>query len=105
MGEAWGATRRMPGFTAIRMEVNSPRMEKGYREEDVMAFVYAKGRDNTRAPMQWDDSEYAGFSYRTPWLKVNPNYFDINVASRTEKSAFKHKTINKGRMPCLAILF
>ena len=36
-------------------------------------------RDNSRTPMQWDDSEYAGFSNVKPWLKVNSNKNEINV--------------------------
>jgi oligo-1,6-glucosidase len=45
----------------------------------VMGMVYAKGRDNARTPVQWDASENAGFTTGTPWIKVNPNYLDINV--------------------------
>lgn len=36
-------------------------------------------RDNSRTPMQWDDSKYAGFSEVEPWLKVNSNKSYINV--------------------------
>lgn len=36
-------------------------------------------RDNSRIPMQWDDSVYAGFSEVKPWLKVNENKSFINV--------------------------
>ena len=36
-------------------------------------------RDNSRTPMQWDDSKYAGFSEIEPWLKVNQNKSFINV--------------------------
>lgn len=43
--------------------------------------ILRKGRDNARTPMQWDDSENAGFTDGTPWQKVNPNYKEINVAS------------------------
>ncbi len=41
--------------------------------------IYMNGRDNARTPVQWDDSDYAGFSTHEPWLKVNPNYTSINV--------------------------
>ncbi|MCF6095350.1 alpha-glucosidase [Microaerobacter geothermalis] len=50
--------------------------------EDVktlMNLIYKKGRDNARTPMQWNDSKNAGFSDGTPWLRVNPNYKEINV--------------------------
>jgi oligo-1,6-glucosidase len=47
----------------------------------VLAGVHAMGRDNARTPMQWDDSENAGFTTGTPWLTVNPNYPAINVAA------------------------
>lgn len=39
-------------------------------------------RDNGRTPFQWDNSENAGFSTGTPWLKVNPNHKTINVAAQ-----------------------
>lgn len=54
--------------------------DRGEPADRVMASVYAKGRDNARTPIQWDDSEQAGFTSGTPWLAVNPNYRDINVA-------------------------
>lgn len=38
-----------------------------------------KSRDNARTPVQWDDSENAGFTTGTPWIKVNPNYKEINA--------------------------
>jgi oligo-1,6-glucosidase len=41
-------------------------------------------RDNARTPMQWDNSEYAGFSKVKPWLKVNANKDTINVAQSYE---------------------
>lgn len=55
------------------------RMEQGYPESDIMNSIYAKGRDNARTPMQWDTSSNAGFSTGTPWIKVNPNYTEINA--------------------------
>ena len=42
--------------------------------------IHQSSRDSSRTPMQWDDSEYAGFSTVPPWFGVNPNYKDINVA-------------------------
>lgn len=46
---------------------------------DIMASIYAKGRDNARTPMQWSGAKNAGFSSGEPWLHVNDNYPDINV--------------------------
>jgi oligo-1,6-glucosidase len=45
-----------------------------------MEAIHRISRDNARTPMQWDDSPYAGFTTSTPWIKINPNYPDINVA-------------------------
>lgn len=38
------------------------------------------GRDGCRSPMQWDDSEYAGFSLSKPWNRVHPNHISRNVS-------------------------
>ena len=56
------------------------RIAKGYTHEEIMQSIYVKGRDNARTPMQWDTSQNAGFTTGTPWLKVNPNYLEVNVA-------------------------
>lgn len=68
------------------------RLEKGYSEKDIMESIYAKGRDNARTPMQWDDTENAGFTTGTPWLGVNPNYTEINAQSQIndENSVFHY---------------
>ena len=61
-------------------------------EEDMMAAIGYKGRDNARTPMQWDDSAYAGFSTANPWIMVNPNYTKINARDQVnrEDSVFKY---------------
>lgn len=38
-----------------------------------------RARDHARTPMQWSAEQYAGFSTAEPWMKVNPNYTEINV--------------------------
>ncbi len=48
-------------------------------KEDIIDRIQKRSRDNARTPMQWDDSKNAGFSQSEPWIKVNPNYIDINV--------------------------
>ena len=61
-------------------------------EEDMMAAISYKGRDNARTPMQWDNSAYAGFSTANPWIMVNPNYTKINAKDQVnrEDSVFKY---------------
>ena len=39
-------------------------------------------RDNGRTPMQWDDTNNAGFSSETPWLPVHENHTTVNVANQ-----------------------
>ncbi len=53
--------------------------EKGHDPQEIMAAIHAKSRDNARTPLQWDDSDNAGFTTGKPWLKINPNYQAINV--------------------------
>lgn len=60
------------------------RLEKGYSKKEIMRSIYAKGRDNARTPMQWNDSENAGFTTGTPWLRVNDNYKQINAKSQVD---------------------
>ena len=45
--------------------------------------LVAKSRDNARTPVQWDDTENAGFTTGTPWIGVNPNYKEINAKAET----------------------
>lgn len=54
-------------------------VERGEDKEKVMQSIYIKGRDNARTPMQWDASEYAGFTTGEPWIALNSNYKEINV--------------------------
>jgi oligo-1,6-glucosidase/alpha-glucosidase len=49
--------------------------------EEVRDIVRARSRDNARTPMQWDSTENAGFTDGEPWLPVNPDYEEINVAA------------------------
>lgn len=54
-------------------------IKEGKTKAELLAKINAKGRDNARTPMQWDDTPNAGFSSAKPWLHVNPNYHEINV--------------------------
>lgn len=55
------------------------QVAQGKSPSDVMPSIYAKGRDNARTPMQWDDSPSSGFTTGEPWLRVNPNYTVVHV--------------------------
>lgn len=57
---------------------------QGIPHEELMKSIHAKGRDNARTPMQWDDSQNAGFTKGDPWISVNPNYPEINAEKRHE---------------------
>jgi len=61
------------------------RLTLGFTPEEILCSINAKGRDNARTPMQWDNSEHAGFTTGTPWLHVNPNYQTINVKTALAK--------------------
>ena len=52
---------------------------KSISEEDFKKAVWNKSRDNARTPMQWDDSENAGFTTGTPWFRLSDRYREINV--------------------------
>ena len=98
------------GMTNVRLEdineyndieslnMYKDRLSKGYAHEEIMESIYAKGRDNARTPMQWDDSENAGFTTGNPWLSVNKNYEVINAKQclEDENSIFHYyrKLIN-----------
>ncbi len=79
------------GMTGIRfsklsdyrdIETKNMVLEKSSQSwsiDKIMESIYAKGRDNSRTPMQWDDTIYAGFSLNKPWIDVNPNHMEINA--------------------------
>ena len=56
----------------------------GLTDQEALAACEKMSRDNARTPMQWDASANAGFTTGTPWLKVNDNYPEINVAAQEE---------------------
>lgn len=52
--------------------------------EQMLRVLSRKSRDNARTPMQWDDTEQAGFTNGTPWIAVNPNFHQINAAEEVK---------------------
>lgn len=78
------------GMTNIRLDIDQyvdveirnyyrEQMEKGADQQKVMESIWARGRDNARAPMQWTSGKNAGFTEGTPWLPVNANHETISV--------------------------
>lgn len=58
--------------------------DAGYSEEESMKLLRVYSRDNARTPVQWSDEENAGFSTHEPWMIVNPNYKEINLAKQKD---------------------
>ena len=97
-GEELGMTnypfRSLEEFQDIE-SVNAFReltQERGEDPASLFPKIAAKSRDNARTPMQWDDTENAGFSSGKPWMPVNPNYTKINARDQLQRadSVFCH---------------
>ncbi|KIL34207.1 oligo-1,6-glucosidase [Cohnella kolymensis] len=92
------------GMTGVRFpsidDYDDIAMKNKYKEEvgkgrdpqEVFESLLHLTRDNSRTPMQWDETPNAGFSQGSPWLKVNPNCSEINVekALADPDSVFYH---------------
>lgn len=83
-GEELGMTNikfdRIDDYRDIEtINMYNERIAKGYSKEEVMHSLHVKSRDNARTPMQWNNSDNAGFTKGSPWISVNPNYVDINA--------------------------
>lgn len=50
--------------------------------DKMISYLRNKSRDNARTPMQWDETDEAGFTTGVPWMPVNPNYKVINAAAQ-----------------------
>ncbi|QQK78799.1 alpha,alpha-phosphotrehalase [Salicibibacter cibi] len=96
-GEEFGMTN--PKFDDISRyrDVESHNMyekllQNGLSEEEVLAILKEKSRDNARTPVQWNDSPHAGFTSGTPWIDVNTDYKEINAekALSNPNSIFHH---------------
>ncbi|WP_371826092.1 alpha-amylase family glycosyl hydrolase [Photobacterium sp. GJ3] len=85
-GEELGMTN--PGFTEISQyrDVESLNMYRiltetqGMSSQQALAILAQRSRDNSRTPMQWDNSAHAGFTAGEPWIDVAENYPQINAA-------------------------
>ncbi|WP_174734252.1 glycoside hydrolase family 13 protein [Mesobacillus harenae] len=67
------------------------KREAGVPHEEIMDFIWATSRDNSRTPMQWSAQVNAGFTTGIPWLGVNPNFTEINVENQlSDPSSILH---------------
>ncbi|SDB82588.1 trehalose-6-phosphate hydrolase [Pelagirhabdus alkalitolerans] len=96
-GEEFGMTN--PKFDSIDQyrdveSLNMYRMkqEEGMSESEILAILKEKSRDNSRTPVQWDDTKHAGFTDETPWIDVASNYQTVNAkeALKDPDSIFYH---------------
>lgn len=88
-GEEIGMTN--PCFTSIHQyrDVESLNyydilLQEGKTEDEALAILSAKSRDNSRTPMQWSSETNAGFSDAEPWISIPGNYLKINVEKEIE---------------------
>lgn len=96
-GEELGMTNAY--FTSIdqykdieAVNFHAEALRSGLDEAEVLRALQVKSRDNSRTPMQWDDSENAGFTTGKPWLPVTHNHQQVNVAEAVADpdSVFHH---------------
>ncbi|QEM12930.1 glycoside hydrolase family 13 protein [Mucilaginibacter rubeus] len=90
-GDELGMTNA--GFTTIEDYRDVQTLNEYQRQKNIGADLPAylkriafESRDNGRTPFQWNNTANAGFTTGTPWIKVNPNYKNINAAAQ-EKDA------------------
>lgn len=55
---------------------------EGLRNHEAMEIINRKARDVVRAPLQWDELEFYGFSDCAPWIKGKPAEHDRNVSTQ-----------------------
>lgn len=54
-------------------------LDEGKTKQEALEILGERSRDNARTPMQWDDSENAGFTTGKPWFALSDRYREINV--------------------------
>lgn len=84
-----------PHFDSIKqyrdiesINIYHEKIAEGLSEEQILAILAQKSRDNSRTPMQWDDSLFSGFSVNQPWIDTNEQHQSINVKNAlTDKNS------------------
>jgi trehalose-6-phosphate hydrolase len=96
-GEEFGMTN--PKFERIddyrdveSLNIYKIKKEEGMSQEEILAILKQKSRDNSRTPVQWNNQPHSGFTTGTPWIPVAANYPDVNAekALQDPTSIFYH---------------
>lgn len=53
----------------------------GKTDAEAIRILQERSRDNSRTPMQWNASSYAGFSDTEPWISIPENHIYINASA------------------------
>lgn len=76
-----------PEFTRLEQyrdveSINAAKtlLEQDFTDDEIIAILQAKSRDNARTPMQWSDAPQSGFTTGLPWIELAANYLDLNAA-------------------------
>ena len=90
------------------INIYEEKINEGVSVNEALKAASSISRDNARTPMQWDSTNYAGFSENTPWIDVNENYKSINVESQlaNENSVLNfYKKLIKIRKENLSLIY
>ena len=90
------------------INIYEEKINEGVSVNEALKAVASISRDNARTPMQWDSTNYAGFSENTPWIDVNENYKSINVERQiaNENSVLNfYKKLIKIRKENLSLIY
>ncbi|MEL1242724.1 alpha-glucosidase [Flavobacterium sp. DGU11] len=69
------------GKTAYKLAI-----EKGKNPNESLVEANSQNRDKSRSPMQWNGSDFAGFSKERSWIKINTDYREVNVEAFAKKT-------------------
>lgn len=90
-GEEFGMTN--PNFHSIEqyrdvesLNIYEILQEKGVAEDEILAILQQKSRDNSRTPVQWNSEKHAGFTTGKPWIQVADHYQTINAEAAVNDS-------------------
>lgn len=85
-GQEIGMTNCPLGRVEMYMDVqthnNYKILSRLMPPKKALASIQRSSRENARTPVQWSAERNAGFSEKTPWFYVNPNYREVNVAEQ-----------------------